>query len=166
MFVTVGSLVALLVLAVALAVRSEPGWPVLTYMLAFTLTQLAILVAGRRAFANPSRRRARRTAGSPLALPSEDERARARTLLETRGTPNRLAWMTTWPENRWYLPSDDADGPGYVAYRVHAGVALGLCDPVAATPEQRGRLLRGFADRMEAAGLVPCLFSVTTEAAA
>src|SRR4051812_5559625 len=164
-FVTVGSLVALLVLGVALAVRSEPGWPVLTYMLAFTLTQLAILVAGRRAFANPSRRRARRVAGSPLALPSEAERARARALLETRGTPNRLAWMTTWPENRWYLPADDADGPGYVAYRVHAGVALGLCDPVAATPEQRGRLLRGFADRMEAGGLVPCLFSVTTEAA-
>ncbi len=164
-FVTVASLVALLVLAVALAVRSEPGWPVLTYMLAFTLTQLAILVAGRRAFANPSRRRARRIAGSPLALPSEDERARARMLLETRGTPNRLAWMTTWPENRWYLPADDADEPGYVAYRVHAGVALGLCDPVAATPEQRGRLLRGFADRMETAGLVPCLFSVTAEAA-
>jgi lysylphosphatidylglycerol synthetase-like protein (DUF2156 family) len=164
-FVTVASLVALLVLAVVLAVRSEPGWPVLTYMLAFTLTQLAILVAGRRAFANPSRRRARRIPGSPLALPSEDERRRARALLETRGTPNRLAWMTTWPENRWYLPADDADGPGYVAYRVHAGVALGLCDPVAATPEQRGRLLRDFADRMEAAGLVPCLFSVTNEAA-
>ena len=45
-FVTVGSLVALLVLAVVLAVRSEPGWPVLTYMLAFTLGQVAILVAG------------------------------------------------------------------------------------------------------------------------
>src|SRR4051794_21157592 len=167
-FVTLVSLLALLALlalAVILAVRSEPGWPVLTYMLAFTLTQLAILVAGRRAFANPSRRRPRRVAGSPLALPSEAERARARALLETRGTPNRLAWMTTWPENRWYLPADDADGSGYVAYRVHAGVALGLCDPVAATPEQRGRLLRGFADRMEAAGLVPCLFSVTTEAA-
>src|SRR3954468_3406566 len=165
MFVTVLSLVALLALAVVLAVRSEPGWPVLTYMLAFTLTQLAILVAGRGAFANPSRRRARRMPGSPLALPSEDERAQAQALLQTHGTPNRLAWMTTWPENRWYLPADDADGPGYVAYRVHAGVALGLCDPVAATPEQRGRLLRAFADRMEAAGLVPCLFSVTTEAA-
>ena len=164
-FVTVGSLVALLVLAVVLAVRSEPGWPVLTYMLAFTLGQLAILVAGRRAFANPSRRRSRRIPGSPLALPCEDERGRARALLESRGTPNRLAWMTTWPENRWYLPAEGTDEPGYVAYRVHAGVALGLCDPVAATPEQRGRLLRGFADRMEAAGLVPCLFSVTAEAA-
>ena len=101
-FVTVGSLVALLVLAVVLAVRSEPGWPVLTYMLAFTLGQVAILVAGRRAFANPSRRRSRRIPGSPLALPCEDERGRARALLESRGTPNRLAWMTTWPENRWF----------------------------------------------------------------
>src|SRR3954449_7722363 len=165
-FVTVWSLLALLVLAVVLAVRSEPGWPVLTYMLAFALTQLAILVAGRGAFANPSRRRARRVAGSPLAVPGEDERERARGLLETQGSPNRLAWMTTWPENRWYLPADDSHEPGYVAYRAHAGVAIGLCDPVAATPEQRALLLRGFADRMEAAGLVPCLFSVTSEAAA
>src|SRR3954453_14373702 len=165
-FVTMVSLVALLVLAVALAVRSEPGWPVLTYMLAFTLTQLAILAAGRRAFANPSRRRARRVAGSPLALPSEDERARARVLLEMRGTPNRLAWMTTWPENRWYLPAAEGDGAGYGAYRRHPGGGLGECAPGAATSEQRGRLLPGFADRMEAAGLVPCLFSVTSEAAA
>jgi len=157
--VTALSLVALLVLAIVLAVRDEPGWPVLTYMLAFTLAQLAILVVGRRSFANPSRRRALRTAGSAFAVPTEADRARAAALLEEHGSSNRLAWMTTWPENRWYLPA----AGGYVAYRVHARVGIGLCDPVAGTPDERRLLLRGFADRMEGAGLVPCLFSVTAD---
>src|SRR3954468_8848014 len=159
--VTALSLVALLVLATLLAVRGEPGWPVLTYMVAFTVAQLAILVAGRHSFANPSRRRARRTPGSAVALPTEADRTRASALLEVDGSSNRLAWMTTWPENRWYFPAAPPDDGGYVAYRVHARVAIGLCDPVAATSEDRRVLLRGFADRMEAAGLVPCLFSVT-----
>jgi lysylphosphatidylglycerol synthetase-like protein (DUF2156 family) len=160
------SLVALLVLATLVAVRGEPGWPVLTYMVAFTVVQLAILLAGRHSFANPSRRRARRTPGSAVALPTEADRARASALLQAGGSSNRLAWMTTWPENRWYFPAARPEGGGgYVAYRVHARVAIGLCDPVAATPADRRLLLRAFADRMEGAGLVPCLFSVTGDVA-
>jgi lysylphosphatidylglycerol synthetase-like protein (DUF2156 family) len=163
--VTALSLAALLVLATLLAVWGEPGWPVLTYMVAFTVAQLAILVAGRHSFANPSRRRARRTPGSAVALPTEADRTRASAVLEADGSSNRLAWMTTWPENRWYFPAAPPDDGGYVAYRVHARVAIGLCDPVAATAEDRHVLLLGFADRMEAAGLVPCLFSVTSDVA-
>ena len=82
-------------------------------------------------------------------------------LLRQEGTVNRLAWMTTWPENRWFVSA----GHGYVAYRVHAGVAVGLCDPVAADEADRGGLLGSFADAVRAAGLVPCLFTVTGEAA-
>ena len=69
--------------------------------------------------------------------------------------------MTTWPENRWFAPSSVQ---GYVAYRVHAGVALGLCDPVGASEEDRSALLGEFANAVHAAGLVPCLFTVTAEA--
>src|SRR3954452_19253158 len=70
--------------------------------------------------------------------------------------------MTTWPENRWF--TEEGSG-GYVAYQAHAGVALGLCDPVAATAEERSDLLRAFAYRVQSAGLLPCLFSVTQETA-
>jgi lysylphosphatidylglycerol synthetase-like protein (DUF2156 family) len=82
--------------------------------------------------------------------------------LKREGAVNHLSWMTTWPENRWFV----ADGAaGYVAYRVHAGVALGLCDPVASTAATRAAVLSAFDDRARAAGLVPCAFSVTREAA-
>jgi len=84
------------------------------------------------------------------------------TIARQQGTVNRLAWMTTWPENRWFVdPAID----GYVAYQVHAGVALGLCDPVASTAGARSSLLTAYADRSRRDGLVPCLFSVTAEAA-
>ncbi len=141
----------------------EPGWPLAVYSFLIVGTQLTILVAGRRAFRNPSRRRARRTAGSLLSAPGEDQRAAAREMLRAEGTVNRLAWMTTWPENRWF--TEDGHGGGYVAYRPHAGVAIGLCDPVAASPGQRTALLTAYADKVRAAGLLPCLFSVTQEAA-
>jgi len=122
---------------------------------------LSVLVVGRHAFRNPSPRRARRTTGSLVAPADDDQRSRATALLREQGTVNRLAWMTTWPENRWFVPHDV---PGYVAYRVHAGVAIGLCDPVAATEAERSTLLGAFADAVHAQGLVPCLFTVTEEA--
>jgi lysylphosphatidylglycerol synthetase-like protein (DUF2156 family) len=73
--------------------------------------------------------------------------------------------MTTWPENRWFTGGPSSDKAGYIAYQTHAGVAIGLCDPVAATAERRSALMLAFADRVQAAGLIPCLFSVTQEAA-
>ena len=122
---------------------------------------LAACLVGRRAFRNPSPRRARRTTGNLVAPADDDQRSRATAVLKTQGTVNRLAWMTTWPENRWFAP---ASPPGYVAYRVHAGVAIGLCDPVAADEEDGGMLLGAFANAVHAQGLVPCLFTVTSEA--
>ena len=147
---------------VYLAVRHLPGWPAGLYELLGNGIGMAALIVGRRAFRNPSRRRARRTTGSLLSPAHEDQRAAATALLQQEGTVNRLAWMTTWPENRWFT---DQRSAGYVAYRVHAGVALGLCDPVAAREADREELLGAFADTAHAAGLVPCLFTVTAETA-
>ncbi|KRF44548.1 hypothetical protein ASH01_11160 [Terrabacter sp. Soil811] len=122
---------------------------------------LSVCLVGRHAFRNPSPRRARRTSGSIVAPADDDQRSRATQLLRQQGTVNRLAWMTTWPENRWFTP---ASVSGYVAYRVHAGVAVGLCDPVASAEEDRSMLLGAFANAVHAQGLVPCLFTVTGEA--
>ncbi len=159
---TAALLVLVVTTGVVLAATGRPGWPVLTYTLLLSLAQLVVLVVGRRAFRNPSRRRARRTPGSLLFQGSEDDRAEAIQELRACGTVNHLAWMTTWPENRWFAPAGTG---GYVAYRVHAGVAIGLCDPVAAGRDERSALLASFADSVQAEGLLPCLFSVTQEAA-
>ncbi len=121
---------------------------------------LSVCIVGRHAFRNPSPRRARRTSGSLVAPADDDQRSRATRLLQEHGTVNRLAWMTTWPENRWFAPSSMH---GYVAYRVHAGVALGLCDPVGDSEEERSGLLGEFANVVHGQGLVPCLFTVTSE---
>ena len=147
---------------VALAIEDEPGWPVAIYELLGNAAGLTILVLGRRAFRNPSPRRARRTSGSLIAAADEKQQIAAAALLQEEGTVNRLAWMTTWPENRWFISDRYA---GYVAYRVHAGVALGLCDPIAAGAQDRSALLEAFADKAHQDGLLPCLFSVTQEAA-
>jgi hypothetical protein len=160
---TVASLLLVVFVGVGLAVQGHPGWPLVIYTGLLTIGQLAVLVVGRRAFRNPSRRRARRTAGSLHFSYGEDERSKAAAVLQETGTINHMAWMTTWPENKWLFAGDGSTG--YVAYRVHAGVAIGLCDPVAATPRQRNDLLATFADRVQSAGLLPCLFSVTQEAA-
>ena len=160
---TVASLAVLVAVGVLLAADGHPGWPLVTYTALLTFAQLAVLVLGRRAFRNPTRRRARRTPGSFHFVPGEDERSRASALLRADGGVNHLAWMTTWPENRWFFSQDG--GEGYVAYQAHAGVALGLCDPVAATAAERSDLLQTFADSVQAAGLLPCLFSVTQETA-
>jgi len=147
---------------VGLALEHEPGWPVAIYEILGNLFGLIVLVLGRHAFRNPSPRRARRTAGALVSTANEDHRDFATALLQHEGTVNHLAWLTTWPENRWFITPRCA---GYVAYRVHAGVALGLCDPVAARPEDRSELLEAFSDKARQDGLVPCLFSVTQEAA-
>ncbi len=160
---TVVSLVALIGIGVALAHDHQSGWPVVTYTALITVAQLTVLVTGRRAFRNPSRRRARRTAGSLHFSHGEDERSQATALLRRSGSVNHMAWMTTWPENTWFFPEDGS--AGFVAYRIHAGVAIGLCDPVAATAAERSELLATFAYRTQSAGLLPCLFSVTQETA-
>lgn len=144
-----------------MVVVGEPGLVAASYDLVLNIAGLGLLLVGRQAFRNPSPRRARRTLGSLIAPADDVQRKLATELLCQEGTVNRLAWMTTWPENRWFTTSDRA---GYVAYRVHAGVAVGLCDPIAAAQGDRAALLVEFADRVHAQGMVPCLFTVSAEA--
>ncbi len=161
----VGLLTAVVALQIGnlvwMVVVSEPGLVAASYDLVLNSLGLSLLFVGRRAFRNPSPRRARRTLGSLVAPADDQQRELATELLRHEGTVNRLAWMTTWPENRWFT---SPQRPGYVAYRVHAGVAVGLCDPVAAAEGDRSALLVEFAERVHRQGLVPCLFTVSTEA--
>ncbi|MEJ2887051.1 bifunctional lysylphosphatidylglycerol flippase/synthetase MprF [Actinomycetospora aeridis] len=113
------------------------------------------LVAGRHAFAVPSRRRLRRRTGGVASGPEV-----ARDAVHRHGG-STLSWMTTWPENR-YLTHEATDG--VTAYRVHAGVAVALGDPIVA-PAGRTAALEEFRALAERSGWVPCLFS-TTEALA
>ncbi|MDD7937095.1 DUF2156 domain-containing protein [Actinomycetospora lutea] len=147
------------------------------------------LIAGRHAFAVPSRRRLRRRAGGAATGPDI-----ARDALHRHGG-STLSWMTTWPENRYLVHSGDAaersstidsgdaaersstidsgdaaersstmTSDGVTAYRVHAGVAVALGDPIVA-PADRTAALEDFRALAERSGWVPCLFS-TTEALA
>jgi lysylphosphatidylglycerol synthetase-like protein (DUF2156 family) len=115
------------------------------------------LVVGRRAFGVPSRRRLRKdpTSGTGQTTDGTDL---ARAALHRFGGPT-ISWMTTWPENR-YLPTGDG---GVVAYRVHAGVAVGLGDPITDDPATALDDFRALAERT---GRVPCLFSTTAGLAA
>jgi phosphatidylglycerol lysyltransferase len=69
------------------------------------------------------------------------ERARAVELLERYGrVPEH--YFTTWPDKSFFMsPSSE----GYISYRVAAGVAVSLCDPVAPEAALPG-LLRQFLD--------------------
>ncbi|GAB3880607.1 bifunctional lysylphosphatidylglycerol flippase/synthetase MprF [Terrabacter terrigena] len=142
---------------------AEQGLLVACWDLVGNAFGLGVLLVGRHAFRNPSRRRARRTTGSLVAPADDGQREQAVALLREQGTGNRLAWMTTWPENRWFTDERES---GYIAYRVHAGVVIGLCDPVAGTQRERAALLGAFSDTVHAQGLVPCLFTVTSEVSA
>ena len=116
---------------------------------------LVWLVVGRHAFAVPSRRRLRRRERDARTGPEV-----ARDALHRHGG-STLSWMTTWPENRYLRHGTDG---GVTAYRVHAGVAVALGDPIVA-PADRAAALEDFRAMAERAGWVPCLFSTTAELA-
>jgi lysylphosphatidylglycerol synthetase-like protein (DUF2156 family) len=97
-----------------------------------------------------------------VGLSPAEQRDVVRHRLRSLGSTNRLAWMTTWPANRWF----HGTVPGYLAHQVHAGVAVGLCDPVAVDDGDRATLLREFAGRARRRGLVPCVFAATADTAA
>jgi lysylphosphatidylglycerol synthetase-like protein (DUF2156 family) len=94
---------------------------------------------------------------SPAAVRGEDV-DRAHELLTSHGGGS-LSWMTTWPNTRYLLAED-----GYLAYRVHAGVAITVGDPVG-SPSWQARAMTEFAALCERTGLVPCGFSVGSAAA-
>ncbi len=109
---------------------------------------LALLIVGRRAFRVPGRRAIRKATSSP-------EPARALALLQRYGG-GTISWMTTWPENRHFLPTVV---DGYVAFQKHAGVAIALGDPVAPAGAT-GAIVTEFAAMCDRSGWVPCMFSV------
>ncbi|MFD8754018.1 bifunctional lysylphosphatidylglycerol flippase/synthetase MprF [Kitasatospora sp. NPDC059577] len=144
--------------------------------------EAVVLLAGREAFrAGRPRRRVRlRTppggphrpgrhpSGAVGPAADADPQERATDLLVRHGGGN-LSWMTTWRDNSYFFPDDDGDeggdgDDGYLAYRVHAGVAVALGDPVGAA-RTRARTITRFADMCDRSGLVPCLFSATAQAA-
>ena len=150
-----GALV-LVAVAVAVATRNTADLDVTNpaqsglHLLLFAAL-LTVLVAGRRAFRVPSRRRLRRSGvAGDIAAPT------ALALLERHGG-GTLSWMTTWPDNAWF---GTADGESFLAYQVHTGVAVALGDPVGPPADTAGAV-REFRATCEQCGLVPCLFSVT-----
>lgn len=96
-------------------------------------------------------------------LEPQAQREAVQGMLRTVGSTNRLAWMTTWPQNRWYHGST---AQGYLAHQVHAGVAIGLCDPVATGDTDRAAVLGEFAASARRRGLTPCVVAATAATAA
>ncbi|MFR9804639.1 bifunctional lysylphosphatidylglycerol flippase/synthetase MprF [Pseudonocardia sp. RS010] len=148
--VAVGLLAAVVFVLAALfedatAVLDQPGMFVADRLAWAAL--LVLLLVGRRAWRVPSRR-ARRAVGGIT------DRETAVRLLERHGG-GTVSWMATWPDNEWFVT---ADGEACVAFQRHAGVAIGLGDPIGPEPLPA---LEEFAVRNETAGLVPCLFSAS-----
>lgn len=110
--------------------------------------ELALLVLTRWAFRAPSRRRFGVAAGIGGA-----DAPGTRDLLGRHGG-GTLSWMATWPGNSHFRTPD---GQAVLAYQRHAGVAIGLGDPIGLLPDA----VSAFAATCEHAGVVPCLFSVT-----
>lgn len=110
------------------------------------LLLLLVLVLARGAFAVPLRTGRRALASAGLSREAALER------LRTLGG-GTISWMIGWAPNR-YLPV----GPGVLGFQSHAGVAIGLGDPVVA-PGGHAEALTEFSAAAERAGLIPCVFS-------
>ncbi|SDR90395.1 Lysylphosphatidylglycerol synthetase, C-terminal domain, DUF2156 family [Paraoerskovia marina] len=145
---------AVLVTAALLVDTSEIVLVVL--MLALDVGALVLLVARRDAFRN---RRGTTLSTTGEMLTADD----ARTEIQRLGAGQRLAWMTTWEGSERWSP---ADLDGFVAYQVHAGVAVALTDPVGDGATGRADLVDAFVDAAGAGGVTTCFFSSSAELAA
>lgn len=155
---TMATLVGVAVTAIGIIFGAFTDTGVVWISVLIDSAQLAALLLGRSAFRNPGRRGLRRIGSDRVgALPTDADRARARELLTRHGSGNRLAWMTTWPENRWWFGDDSV-----VAYQQSMGVAIGLCDPIGAEPLV---VAEQFIAAARDAGTVPCLFTCSSTVA-
>lgn len=116
--------------------------------------ELAVLLIGQRAFTARARRRIRSNAGSM----SDSDPALAKRMVRHYGGSN-LSWMTTWPANRSFVT---ASGDGLLAYQSHAGVLIGLGDPIGVNSSHAGTV-RDFAAMADRIGAIPALFSAGAE---
>ena len=168
--VIVGVVLALVLTAVIVLVLTDPDVsvvdvgpqstvPTLVVDMLLWVAQGVVLVRGRHAFRAVSPRRAA-TLGPDVAA----DRAEGIGLLRRHGGAS-LSWMGTWPENRWFVLSEDGAPVGAQAYQPHRGVAVALGDPVGADAAARHRVLEAFVDRQVELGQRFCLFSVTQEVA-
>ncbi|MEV4602514.1 DUF2156 domain-containing protein [Amycolatopsis sp. NPDC049253] len=145
------------VLAVAKLVRAEYDSHGLSLFFVDNLlwtVELVLLIAASGAFRVPSRRRRRK-------LPRGGPDGSFARLLLGRNGGSTISWMTTWPQNAYFVASD---GASYLAYQRHAGVAIALGDPVAPCGSA-ARALTEFREMCENSGLVPCVFSATAATA-
>jgi phosphatidylglycerol lysyltransferase len=86
--------------------------------------------------------------------------ATARALLIDRGGSN-LAWLTTWPGNRFWFGSGAAHGTA-VAYRLINSVAVTTADPIG-RDRDRPAAVAGFAAFCREHGWTPAFYSVTDD---
>ena len=134
--------------------------PELVVTLALAVAQMWVLIAGRSAFRAPSRRKRR----AALAAEASDRDTAIALLKRFGGTT--MSWMTTWPDNLWFVHHDGSGVPdGYIAFQVHRGVAIALGDPVGPDTPTRAQVLTGFVDDQKTRGLQVCFFSVSEEVA-
>jgi len=120
------------------------------------LVALALLVAGRDAFAVPVWRR-----GRFLAVDAGEARERLVAALRRFGG-GTLAWMSTWPRMRVRFGPDDAWA---LPVRRVGGVAIVLGDPIG--PRERWpEAIADFRAAAERDGVVPCFFSSSPAVAA
>lgn len=87
---------------------------------------------------------------------SPADRVRARALLERHG--GTLSYLTMWAGNRYWFR---ADGNGFVAYRVHNGIALTTTDPVC-PPDLLADTVREFARACDQLHLIPAFYSASS----
>ncbi|ODU02695.1 MAG: hypothetical protein ABS81_16920 [Pseudonocardia sp. SCN 72-86] len=185
--VVLGLAVAVIVL-VAIAL-DEPweiiGGPLFIADRLLWLILLVVLIIGRHAFRTPSRRRIRK--GQESAADRDDAVA----ALHRHGG-GTISWMATWPANRWFGTADPTPSPPapvapaalvdtpadetatavvepepgiVIAYQAHAGVAIGLGDPIGPAGSHIDAV-GAFSRMADRAGLVPCMFSVGDATAA
>lgn len=124
------------------------------------LALVAMLLSGRSAFHAPARHRAIRYSGTGDPLDG------AKASLRTYGG-STMSWMITWERNEYlFLPQPAPAGhvPGVIGFQRHAGVVIGLTDPIC-PPEQMGEAIAEFTRVAEDSAAVPCLFSVSQAAA-
>lgn len=81
---------------------------------------------------------------------------RAREILES-GSGDHLSFMTLWEGNRYFFADS---GAGYVAFRVHRGVAVTVGSPVVAAGADRGQVADEFESYAAASGWRVAWYSV------
>ncbi|WJY63170.1 Lysylphosphatidylglycerol biosynthesis bifunctional protein LysX [Corynebacterium atrinae] len=85
------------------------------------------------------------------------DQARAQQILES-GTGDHLSWMTLWDNNQYWFAED-----GYVAYRVHNGIAVTVGGPIVGAEGNRDEVADRFETFATSQGWQPAWYSVSAD---